>query len=82
VTEQRIRALREGARRSRGRLAEYSPRRLEGAGPAANRRASLERSSRRAAAQLAAAVARRNRAAAGSPPRTPERPIMNPEHDE
>jgi hypothetical protein len=61
MTETPIRALREAARRSRGRLADYSPRRPEGARPAANRHADLDRTARRAAARLAAAEATRRR---------------------
>jgi hypothetical protein len=56
-----MRALREGARRARGRLTDHTPRRLEGEGPAAHRRAGLERTSQRAAARLAAAEATRRR---------------------
>jgi hypothetical protein len=59
VSERRIRALREAARRSSGRLADHSPRRHEGALPAARRRADLERSSQRQAARVAAAEAGR-----------------------
>jgi hypothetical protein len=61
MTEGHIRRLRETARRSRGRLAEYSPRPPEGARPAAHRRADLKRSAQHAAARLAAAEARRRR---------------------
>jgi hypothetical protein len=57
VSEKHIRALREAARHSRGRLADYSPRRPEGARPAAHRRADLNRTARRSAARLAAAEA-------------------------
>jgi hypothetical protein len=61
VSEKHIRALREAARRSRGRLADYKPRRPEGTLPAAHRRADLDRTARRAAARLAAAEAGRRR---------------------
>jgi hypothetical protein len=61
VSDGHIRALREASRRSSGRLADHSPRRQEGARPAARRRADLERSSRREAARLAAAEASRRR---------------------
>lgn len=59
MTERHIRVLRDAARRTRGRLADYAPRRAEGQLPAAHRRAGLERSMQRAAARLAAAEARR-----------------------
>jgi hypothetical protein len=61
VSDKHIRALRETARRTRGRLADYSPRRPEGVRPAAHRRADLDRSARHAAARLAAAEAGRRR---------------------
>ena len=61
MSERHIRALRDDARRTRGRLADYSIRGPEGAEPAAHRRAELERSARRAAARLASAEARRRR---------------------
>jgi hypothetical protein len=63
VSDRHVRALREAARRSRGRLADFAPRRPEGDGPAASRRAGLERTVQRAAARLAAAEAGRRRAA-------------------
>jgi hypothetical protein len=56
-----IRALRDSARRTRGRLVDYVPRGREGAGPAGERRADLERAAKRAAARLARAEARRRR---------------------
>jgi len=61
VSEERVRALREAARRTRGRLAGYAPRRGEGNGSAAHRRDDLERTARNAAARLAAAEARLRR---------------------
>lgn len=61
MSDKHIRALREAARRARGRLAEHSVGGSEGEGPAAHRRADLERSARRAAARLASAEARRRR---------------------
>ena len=56
-----IRAIRDDARRSRARLADYSIRGAEGEESAAHRRAKLEQSARRAAARLASAEARRRR---------------------
>ena len=53
MSEKHIRALRDDARRARGRLAEYSNGRLDGEKPAADRRAALERSARQPAARLA-----------------------------
>jgi hypothetical protein len=64
VSEKHIRALRDDARRSRARLADYSIRGPEGGEPAAHRRAALERSARRTAARLALAEARRTGPAA------------------
>jgi hypothetical protein len=58
MSDKHIRVLRDDARRTRGRLADHSARAPEGAGPAAQRRADLERAARRAAARLAAAEAR------------------------
>jgi hypothetical protein len=65
VSERHIRALRDDARRTRARLADYSIRGPEGHKPAAHRRAELERSARRAAARLASAEARRRRGPEG-----------------
>jgi hypothetical protein len=61
MSEGHIGRLREAARRTRGLLAEFSPRHTEGTRPAAHRRADLERSAQGAAARLAAAEARRRR---------------------
>lgn len=61
MSDKHIRALREAARRARGRLAEQSLGGSVGEGPAAYRRADLERSARRAAVRLASAGARRRR---------------------
>jgi hypothetical protein len=73
MSDEHVRALRDTARRTRGRLADYRPRAAEGAGPAANRRAHLERSAARAAASLAAAESRRRRGGG-----TPGRPTPGP----
>ena len=59
MSDAHIRALRDTARRTRARLANYRARDAEGAGPAANRHADLERAAARAAASLAAAETRR-----------------------
>lgn len=61
MSDKHIRRLRDDARRSRARLADHAARGPEGAEPAAQRRADLERASRSAAARLAAAEARRGR---------------------
>jgi len=61
VSEEHVRALRETADRSRGRLAGYERRGGEAKGPAAHRRDGLERTARHAAARLAAAEARLRR---------------------
>jgi hypothetical protein len=61
VTEKHVRALREAARKTRGRLAAHTPRGRESVGVAAHRRADLDRAARSAAARLAAVEARLRR---------------------